>query len=220
MIFLATMKEKGKIMKIVVFVFLISFFIGCGSKGANHIPILQLPGAAVSTGIENAIYGKKRKKVALYALENYDVLKLEIKQSSGTHLDKILNLAKIKSSKTQKVKQDLQESFSTIFENPIRPSEAIMDKFSKLYWPKTKVDNLNGFTFLEASRLINSHVKENFENLRADVKNTKTTELEKIASKLNIKDSVKFQEFIHVLDGQYYKMFVEMLVVSVMIHSD
>ncbi len=92
--------------------------------------------------IENNIYNHKRKKVEVYAKEHYDVLKREFKQGGGKHLDRILTLAKVKTSKHQKVKKQLQDSYKAIFYNRQSITERITMAFGRLYLAKEKTKKM------------------------------------------------------------------------------
>jgi len=194
-------------------------FIGCMSKEANHILIDPL--SAVLGGIENANYNAKRKRVASYSGEYYDVLKEEIKNGEGEHINELLTLANIKNSEFSTVKMVLKRDYNNIFHNVEMISEPIMQSFSKLYMPKSKEDKtMNGFTFTEAWSIIQRHVDKEFELLQSNVKNNQYEVLTKIANELHINENHKRRTFLHSLDGKYNNIYLDLLVVAVMIHSN
>ena len=197
---------------------LLTLFMGCSSKDANHINIFSLPGAVVGSVIENATYERRREGVERYAQANYDVLKSEIKAGEGKYLDELLTLAKVEKSKFASVKERLRKDYTTIFHNVELTAQPIMQSFSKLYMPKSAQDKtMNGFTYTQAWNIVSKRVDRDFEILRGDVKRGGHDVLSKIADDLHIDDKVKRESFTHSLDGRYNSLFVDPLVVGVMI---
>ena len=205
--------------KLLTLTLLTPLLIGCGSRGANHI--LIDPISAVIGGIENLNYNAKEKKVAAYAEKHYDVLKEEIKKGEGTHIEKILHIASVNPTQFPSVKVALKRDYSTIFHNVEMISEPIMQSFSRLYMPKSKEDKtMNGFTFTEAWNLVQQEVDKEYELLQSNVKNNQHEVLSNIADKLRIDNANKRKTFVHTLDGKYNTLYLDLLVVAVMIHSN
>ena len=194
-----------------------TLFMGCNSKDANHVNIFSLPGAVVGSVIESATYERRREGVERYAQANYELLKSEIKAGEGEHLNEILTLAKVESSKFASVKERLKKDYTTIFHNVELTAQPIMQSFSKLYIPKSAQDKtMNGFTYTQAWDIVSKRVDRDFAILRGDVKGGGHDVLSKIADDLHIDDKVKRESFTHSLDGRYSAIFVDPLVVGVM----
>jgi len=207
------MKQQKILLSTVIF----TLFLGCSSKDANHI--LVNPISVITNSIENANYNSRREKVEAYAQLHYDVLKQEVYNGSGQHLNEIMRLANIKKSNYAKVQKQLQKDYKVIFKNSQSVTERIVQSFSQLYMPKKETKKRNGFTYTEVYNIVQNHVNHNFETMRFAVKHHQTTELEKLATKLHITESQKREKFIHSLDEKYFQLYVDPLVVSLMIHG-
>ena len=203
--------------KILLSTIIFTLFWGCSSKNANHI--LVNPISVITNSIENANYNSSRKKVEAYAQRHYDVLKQEVYNGSGQHLNEIMHLANIEKSNYTNVQKQLQKDYKVIFKNSQSVTERIVQSFSQLYIPKKETKKMNGFTYTEAYNIVQNHINHNFEAMRLNVKYHQTTELKKLATKLRITESEKREKFIHALDGKYFQLYVDPLVVFIMIHG-
>lgn len=62
----------------------------------SHIPNpILLPGAAVSTALENSVYNARRGKVKTYVLENQSGVEADIRAGGGSMLSQAMDLAKV-----------------------------------------------------------------------------------------------------------------------------
>ncbi|MGV6848526.1 MAG: hypothetical protein ACWA5A_09120 [Marinibacterium sp.] len=69
--------------------------LACGPE-ASHLPNpLLLPGQAIATGVENAIYDTRRRGVQDYVTGHYGGLIADIEQGGGPDLDRAMDLARI-----------------------------------------------------------------------------------------------------------------------------
>jgi len=67
---------------------------GCAGGEASHIPNpLLLPGQAVATGLENAVYNSRRARVKAHVEANLAALEREIAAGGGPLLDDAMALA-------------------------------------------------------------------------------------------------------------------------------
>jgi len=207
------MKKQKILLSTIIFMLI----LGCSSKDGNHI--LVNPISVITNSIDNANYNSRREKVEAYAQLHYDILKHEIYNGLGQHLNEIMRLSNIKKSNYAKVQKQLQKDYKVIFKNSQNVTEFIVQSFSQLYMPKKETKKRNGFTYTEVYNIVQNHVNHNFETMRLAVKHHQTTELEKLATKLRITESQKRGKFIHSLDGKYFQLYVDPLVVSLMVHG-
>jgi len=208
------MKKQKTLLSIIIF----TLFLGCSSKDGNHL--LVNPISVITNSIENANYNSRREKVEAYAQLHYDLLKQEVYNGSGQHLNEIMRLANIKKSNYANVQKQLQKDYKVIFKNSQSVTERIVQSFAQLYMPQKETKKMNGLTYTEAYNIVQNHVDNNFESVRLAVKHHRTTELEKLARKLHITESEKREKFIHALDGKYFQLYVDSLVVSLMVHGE
>ena len=198
---------------------ILSLFVACSSKDANHIFVNPI--SAVLGGIDNANYSAKEKRVFNYIKKHYTVLKKEITKGEGNHIEEVLRIASIEDSKFPTVKQALKRDYKTIFHNVEIISEPIMRSFSSLYMPKSKEDKtMNGFTYNQAWNIVQRHVDNNYDLLQSNVKNSEHTVLTEIANNLHINNAKKRTPFIHSLDNKYESLYLDLLTTGIMIHSN
>ena len=68
---------------------------GCGNT-TSHVPNpLLLPGQAVATGIENAVYNARRGKVSAHVKAHHEEIVTDIEQGNGPHLQQGIALARV-----------------------------------------------------------------------------------------------------------------------------
>ncbi|SMX35256.1 hypothetical protein [Actibacterium lipolyticum] len=68
----------------------------CAGGEASHIPHpLALPGAAISTAVENSVYNAKRSKVKTFVTAHLPQIEAEIIQGGGPTLTQAMALAKV-----------------------------------------------------------------------------------------------------------------------------
>jgi len=200
-----------------MFLMLSFFILGCSSKDASHLPsVFELPGAIISSTIENTVYSHKRNKVKHYIVDHYDVLKREIKKGEGSHIEVLLAKADIDKEKYSKIKKELQTDYNTMFRNTILSSEAVMNAFGSLYLPKEKTKTMNGFTYTQASHIVKRHLKHHFEAFRLSLKHKKSDGLQGLAGKLHIKEKERFYKLLY---DRYDDLIIEPVVVAVMVRS-
>ena len=72
----------------------------------SHVPApWQLPGAAVGTAIDNAMYGSRRNKVKTFIQNNYASLKADVTADQGETLSELFKIANVKSKQTELLKE-------------------------------------------------------------------------------------------------------------------
>ena len=202
------------------FLLMLLFLNACSTKEASHLPSpLELPGAIISTTVENAFYEHKRSKVKAYIISNYDAIKHDIRLGKGTHIENLLHQAYIKASTMSTVKKALQKDYYVMFQNTQLSTEAVMQAFETLYLPKKKTKTMNGFTYTQAYNIVQSEIRKHFEIFRLSLKYQTTTGLLPFIKKLHISDYKKQQHFYESLWKRYDELIIEPVVVSVMGHT-
>jgi len=196
------------------------FLLGCSSKDASHLPSLfELPGAIVSTTIENAAYNAKRNRVQHYVTVHYTLLREEVSQGQGKHLNNVMHLAGVSGTDQPKAAKEIQKDYSTMFQNTLLVSESIASAFGRLYMPKEKTKKMNGFSYTEVRKIIDRYLKEHFETFRLSLKNRSTAETNTLADLLHIRNPEKRKKFLQAFIQQYEPLYIDPVVVSIMIRS-
>ena len=202
------------------FLLMLLFLNACSTKEASHFPSpLELPGAIISTTVENAFYEHKRSKVKAYIISHYDAIKHDIRLGKGTHIENLLHQADIKASTRSTVKKALQKDYYVMFQNTQLSTEAVMQAFETLYLPKKKTKTMNDFTYTQAYNIVQSELRKHFEIFRLSLKYQTTTGLLPFIKKLHISDPKKQQHFYERLWKRYDALIIEPVVVSVMVHT-
>ncbi len=81
---------------------------GCASREASHLPpVWQIPGAVIGGGIENAVYGAKRKRVEAHVSANFNVLLTDMRNGSGPALTRAFELSGVNESKRDELIADI-----------------------------------------------------------------------------------------------------------------
>jgi len=198
----------------------ISFtLIGCGSKDGNYLNILEFPGTLIGSLVDNHAYDNRRKEVEKYTKIHYALLRKEIKNKKGKHLDKLMQLSDTKSDKFSTVKKQLHKDYKTIFHNTQRVTESLTQTMTQLYRVKEKSKTINGFNYTELSTIINSYIEENFETVRLGIKNGNLEILNPLVERLNIKEAKRKTAFKESLKGKHFDLYTDLLVVAIMIHG-
>ena len=74
------------------------------TQGPSHIPpIHQLPGAAISSVIENTAYKNRRNKVKAAIQPHYDFIMTDVSRGGGTSFDMACHAAKVNPPKCQEL---------------------------------------------------------------------------------------------------------------------
>ena len=201
--------------------FIVLLFVGCSSKDANHLPSLwELPGAVIGSAVENSVYAHKRSNVKQYIITHYDVLRQEVKAGDGVHLNAVLNKANIRTSSIATVKKSLQKEHATMFKNTLLSTEAVMQAFGALYLSKEKTKTMNGFTYTQASNMVQAHLKKHFEAFRLSLKHKTITGLAPLTHKLKMKNPNKRNAFYASLWKRYDALIIEPVVVGFMVRGN
>jgi len=194
-------------------------FVGC-TKEATHFPsIFELPGAIITSVIDNGLYGHKRKKVKGYVIKHYDVLKKEVTHGGISHILELMQISGVEEKDYFKVQQALHEDSHTMFKNIILSSDAVMNAFSSLYPSKEKTKTINGFTYTQASNMVKKYLNRHFNTFRLSLKDRDGSRLMPLAKKLKIKDSKKQEQFYEKLYDRYDALIIEPVVVGFMMHG-
>ncbi len=196
------------------------FLLGCSSKDASHLPSLfELPGAIIGTTIENARYNAKRERVQQYVTVHYDLLRQEVAQGQGKHLNEVMYLAGVSGVDQPKAVKEIKKDYSTMFHNSLLVSESIASAFGRLYMPKKKTKKMNGFSYTEVRKIIDRYLKKDFETFRLSLKNHSTAETNKLADLLHIRDPGKRKKFLQAFTQQYEPLYIDPVVVGIMIRG-
>ena len=193
--------------------------MSCSSKNGNYLNILQLPGTILDSVFDNNTSNITREKVETYTKIHYEILRKEIKEKKGKHLDEMMILANIEASQHPQIKAQLHKEHQTIFHNTQRITEKLVQTMSRLYSVKEKTKSINGFSYKELSEITEAYIEKHFEEIRLAVKSKDSTIFIPLAEKLNIKDTDKKEMFIKSLLGQHYELYDDLLVVAVVIHA-
>ena len=94
---------------------------GCAS-GPSHIPpAWQLPGAAISTAMENATYAQRRSAVKAHVDHSLEDLKHEAATGKGgTSIAQGMRLAGVKGTKQGALIAVLKDDYQSLFVDPAR----------------------------------------------------------------------------------------------------
>ena len=91
----------------------------CNSKDASHIPpIWEIPGAVIGGGIENAVYGAKRKRVEAHVSANFDAIIADMRSGSGPALARAFELAGVTEAKHDELIADILGNPDIYLEGP------------------------------------------------------------------------------------------------------
>ena len=201
-------------------VILVLLLGGCGSKNASHLPsIFELPGAIIGSAMENTRYNAKRKKIERYVSSHYEALKEEIYAGKGEHLQEVLTLANIKKAKQLEVQQILKKEYATLFQRTQHITETTMQAFGGLYLPEEKTKKMNGFTYTEASNMIDRYIKAHYEEYKNAIQENQATHTSVLADMLHINPSAKRDLFLQSFKNKYFEFYEDVVVVSIMIYS-
>ena len=96
--------------------------IGCDNTNGNHIGNpLTLPGRGIVTGVENAIYNSRRKRVSEYVQANFSSIKTDILAFEGTSLTHAYNLAKVSINERAMLTERLNKDRNIYFTDDPEP---------------------------------------------------------------------------------------------------
>lgn len=93
----------------------------CAGRDANHIGApWTWPGAAVSSGISNAVYDARRNRVKTFVNANLDAISAQARDGGGPMLDEGASIAGVPVHRRAGLNQQLRESHATFFDKPTR----------------------------------------------------------------------------------------------------
>ena len=208
---------KSKFYYVLIFPILIS---GC-SNDASHLPSpFELPGAILSSAIENATYNTKRKNVEAYVGKHYLAIRDDAYQGGGKTLEGAFDAAGLRGSNRAKARKDFINRTDDTFKNSLLVEEALIQVFSALYVNESsaKDKQINGFDYIEARAVINKFSAQNFEALRSAIKRGDGTALDQLTSALRIQNE-KRTAFKQKAHGLYKRIYLEPVVIALMILS-
>jgi hypothetical protein len=191
--------------------------MSCSSKDGSYFNMLQLPGAILDSVFDNNSSNKKREDVEAYVKQHYDVLKEEIKNQKGEHLDEVMHLAGINPSLYSKMHIQLHKDFKIIFHNTQRITEKLVQNMSRIYEVREKSKKINGFTYGQISEITEKYVNNNFEKIRLAVKNSQSEVFIPLAEELHIKNQKKRDAFTSSLNGKHFELYDDLLVIAIMV---
>ena len=204
-----------KTLSISVFIFLLT---AC-SKEANHLPsIFELPGAIISTGIENTIYSHKRNKIKRYVVLHYDQLDREIAQGKGEALDRLLKRMEISRHDTFDIKRKLQKDHATMFRNSELATEAVIQSFSALYPPAKHSKTLNGMKYDQVYMIVSHYIQSHYPQFKKALQRQNPKALSTLADRLHLVDPSKRTRFYRLLLAREDALLIEPVVTGIMIH--
>ncbi len=201
-------------------VIIVLFLTACSSREASHLPsLLELPGALISSGIENANYEHKRSKVKRYIVTHYNILKQEVRRGKGMHLSELLQIARISTQSRATVKHAIQHDYQTMFRNVLLSTEATMHAFGALYPAKERTKTTHVFSHTRASSIAQRYLRSHFDAFRTSLQHKSAQGLKPLAQRLRINNPVKRKRFYTSLWARYDALIIEPVVVGVMVHS-
>ena len=201
-------------------VIIVLFLTACSTREASHLPsLLELPGALISSGIENANYGHTRSQVKRYILAHYNILKQEVRRGDGMHLSELLQVARISTTSRATVKHTIQHDYQTMFRNVILSTEAAMHAYGALYPTKKRTKTTHGFSYSRASNIVQRYLRSHFDAFRTSLQHKSSQGLKPLAQRLRINDPAKRKRFYASLWARYDALIIEPVVVGVMVHS-
>jgi len=204
-----------KTLSISVFIFLLT---AC-SKEANHLPsIFELPGAILSTGIENSIYSHKRDRIKRYIVLHYSQLDREIAQGKGATLDRLLKLMEISRHDTIQVKRKLQKDHPTMFRNSELVTEAVVQSFAAVYPPAKQSKTLNGMEYTQVHLIVSHYIQSHYPQFRKALQRQNPKALSILADRLHLVDSSKRTRFYRRILAREDALLIEPVVTGIMIH--
>ena len=201
-------------------VIIVLFLTACSTREASHLPsLLELPGALISSSIENANYGHKRSQVKSYIVTHYNILKQEVRRGDGIHLSELLQIASISTTSRATVKHTIQHDYQTMFRNMTLSTEATMHAFGALYPAKQRTKTTHGFSYTRASGIVQRYLRSHFDTFRTSLQHKSSQGLKPLAQRLRINDPAKRKRFYASLWARYDALIIEPVVVGVMIHA-
>jgi hypothetical protein len=97
----------------------------CSSRTSHIGAPWQWPGAAVTSGVSNAIYDARRARVKNYVGANLDALKLEARTNAGPIMNEAARLAEVPGARRADLFIQLHDNHATFFNKPT--SEAAVE---------------------------------------------------------------------------------------------
>ncbi len=207
----------------VITTLLVSIFLllSACSQNASHLPSLFDIPSTIGSVFENANYNAKRKKVAAYVTKHYLALRKDVSSEGGEVLEGAFDVADIKQSKRKKARQILYSSKKTTYENAGLVADSLVQIFAALYVnessPKDK--RINGLSYFDAQQLITQYAEKNFDSLRIVIKEGRGAVLEGLMQTLNINNPAKQSIFKTKAKSQYYRIYLDIVVTSIMINT-
>jgi hypothetical protein len=192
--------------------------LGCSNQAQHLPPLWQVPGAMISNSIENNIYSTKREAVKTYVTENYIDLKDEVKNGTGEHLTKILDIIHVKQGNIQAAKQHLQKDYKFMFENTDIISEFMMNIYASMYLHtmSKETKTINGFSYTQASNIIKKYIDRDFASFRRALQSADASYMQELLDILRITEAQNKNSFLDNLFKEYNHFYIEPVVVGIM----
>lgn len=200
--------------------YILIFFLNACTNNTSHLPSpIELPGAIIGSAIENTIYSAKRRKVENYVAEHYLAIRQDALQGGGESLGGVLDSARIKGNKRDIAINDFIKNYDSIFKNIQLLTENLSSNFVVLYGVKRLDKKINGLSRMQAYQIIEDYAADNFESLRLAVQQGQGEGLDGLASRLFISEIEKRDLFNQQAKLLYRTIYLEIVVVSLMVHS-
>lgn len=196
------------------------FLTACSNRETSHLPSpIQLPGAAISSVIENTLYSAKRNKVEAYVARHYLALRHDALLGGGPTIEGALDSARIKGLQREGAKNSFIRDYDYLFKNSQLVADHLSEIFYVLYGVKRIDKKINGLRRIEAYQIIMDNAAENFESLRLAVQQGQGAGLDELATHLNINEPSKRQLFNQQTMLLYKTIYLEPVVVGIMVQS-
>jgi len=189
-------------------------FINACTMGAGHVPAgmeVLAPVAAVSNTIYKSAYKHKINQIKRFLLgSNYDVLKSEIYQGNGIHLEQLIMLVDKDRNKTPLFKNKLQQEYSSLFNNSRNISMRVSFISAQLL-----AGNQRRYVLPYQVRMnLLNDLDANYDAFRIAVKNRDTRRLSRVADILSVSLANR-EQFYNQLASQYDSLFLEPVAVRI-----
>ena len=205
---------------ILILLHIATFLTACSSREASHLPtLIQLPGAVISSTIENTFYNAKRNKVEAYVAQHYLAIRHDVYLNGGPALEGAFDTINIKGSQRDIAMNLFIAGSDYLFKNSQLVADHLSEVFFALYGVKRIDKKSNGLSRMEVYQIIMDNADENFESLRLAVQQGQGAGLDKLATHLNINSPSKRPLFNQQASLLYKLIYLEPVVVGLMVHN-